>query len=61
MKFMKIKVIKCSSEKYWYNDKIGQEFTVAQSSIRDYYVSDNGRLKGILVCDTELINEKRED
>ena len=61
MKFSKIKIIKSSSEKYWYNDKVGQEFTAVQYSIRDYYVSDNGRLKGILVCDTEVINEKRED
>ena len=61
MKFIKIKVIKSSSEKFWYNDKVGQEFTVVQSSIRDYYVSDDGRLKGILVCDTKVINEKRED
>ena len=28
MKFIKIKVIKSSSEKFWYNDKVGQEFTV---------------------------------
>lgn len=55
-KFTKVKIIQCSSEKYWYSDKIGKEYTVVETSVRDYYVSDNGTVKGILILDLEVIN-----
>ena len=61
MNLIKIKIIKSSSDKYWYIDRIGEEFVVTQTSVRDYYVSDSGKLRGILVCDVEVLNEKRED
>lgn len=49
----KIKVVKCSFENFWYNDKIGQTFTVVEDSVRDYYVLDGGVVRGILIIDVE--------
>lgn len=54
----KIKVIKCSFETYWYNDKIGQEYYIEDYSHRDYYVRINGHLRGILRKDAEFLNKK---
>lgn len=52
----KIKIIKASFRDFWYSDKVGQEFTVVDTGIRDYYVSHGGSLMGILVIDAEIIN-----
>jgi hypothetical protein len=54
----KIKVVKCSFEKFWYSDKIGETFTVVEDSTRDYYVLDGSSLRGILIIDTEPLNKK---
>lgn len=50
----RIRVTKCSHSMFWYNDRIGEEFSVISvSGARDYIVSDkNG---GILIIDAEII------
>jgi hypothetical protein len=44
---IKVKITKCSHEKYWYSDKVGQVFSVVDTSVRDYYVIGE---RGISVC-----------
>lgn len=56
---MKIKIISCSGEKYWYKDSIGKEFTVIDDPKDDntYKIYPNGnyidKSDCIQVCDYE--------
>lgn len=52
---LKIKIVKCSHEKYWYKDKVGETFNVDDVCVRDYYVNVDKSLKGILKIDTEIV------
>jgi len=55
----KIKIVKCSYDKFWYKDFVGQTFIFEYCSTRDYYIRSNkGVLRGILIDDVELIDEK---
>ena len=54
----KIVIVKCSQPMFWYANKIGQEFSVIDTSSRDYYVMNNNSLCSILVIDAELVKEK---
>lgn len=49
----KVRITKCSCDKYWYNDKIGQIFEISDIGVRDYYV--NNGTSGILRIDAELL------
>lgn len=50
----RIRVVKCSQPIFWYNDKIGEEFSVIDiSGARDYIVSE--KKGGILIIDAEII------
>ena len=52
---LKIKIVKCSHEKYWYKDRVGEIFNVDDVCVRDYYVNIDKSLKGILKIDTEIV------
>lgn len=52
---LKIKIVKCSHEKYWYKDRVGEIFNVDDVCVRDYYVNIDKSLKGILKIDTEIL------
>jgi len=52
----KIKILKCSQEKFWYKNNIGDVFDIEYESARDYYIKKpNGRLIGVLIVDSEKI------
>ena len=54
---LRVKIIKCSHDKYWYKDRVGEVFNVDDICVRDYYVRlGKGRsLSGILKIDAEII------
>lgn len=49
----KIEIVKCSSDKYWYNSRVGESFNIHDYGVRDYYVNDNGIVRGILKIDVK--------
>jgi hypothetical protein len=51
---IKIKIVTCQSENYWYCNNIGELFTIDSICVRDYYVNHEGILKGILKKDCEI-------
>jgi len=54
----RIKIIKCSHDKYWYHDKVGEVFSVVDTCVRDYYIkSKNGGNYGVLKIDAEIVSE----
>jgi len=53
---VRVVINKSSSDKYWYNDKIGETFLVEDFGVRDYYVKRDGFIvAGILKIDSEII------
>lgn len=52
---LKIKIVKCSHDKYWYRDRVGEIFNVHDICTRDYYVIIDKRLRGILRIDAEIV------
>jgi hypothetical protein len=50
----RIRITKCSHSMFWYNDRVGEEFSViGMSGARDYIVDD--KKGGILIIDAEII------
>jgi len=49
----RIRITKCSCDKYWYNNKIGQIFDVSDIGVRDYYVKEG--ICGVLRIDAEIL------
>ena len=47
---MKIKIISCEKESFWYSDKIGQEFYSTDYDHRSYQVTPEGGLIRIYDC-----------
>jgi len=43
---MKVKIIKCDDNKYWYHNRIGEIFEVFK--YLDQYLYDNNGIRGIL-------------
>jgi hypothetical protein len=41
---MKVKIIKCSGNEYWYKDKIGKVYKVKKYNDSDYILKSNKRL-----------------
>jgi hypothetical protein len=56
-KYNNIKITSCSFDTFWYNDRIGDIFEIVGYSLRDYYVMDGDRVKGILIKDVVLIKK----
>ena len=55
---LRIKIIKCSHEKYWYNNRVGEIFSVVDECVRDFYVKNqNGTSYGVLKIDAEVVSE----
>jgi len=52
----KIKVINCNNKESWYNDKVGQVFEVHSTTVRDYYIKEDGNVKSVLIKDAEILN-----
>lgn len=54
---LKIKIIKCSHDKFWYKDRVGEVFNVDDVCVRDYYVKlgKGLSLSGILKIDAEIV------
>ncbi len=51
----RVKILKCSQHTFWYNDRIGEEFSVIDVSSRDYYVFEKESSHGILIVDAVII------
>jgi hypothetical protein len=51
----RVKITKCNNKDSWYCDKVGEIFNVDSTSVRDYYIKENGSLKCILVVDAEIV------
>jgi hypothetical protein len=66
---LKIKIIKCSSDAYWYRDNIGKTFVITGNSPMMYGGFGGGEVfndtweivggNGILKEDCEIINENK--
>lgn len=50
----RIKIIECGNKNSWYHDKVGSVFNVESTSVRDYYVKENGTMRCVLVKDAEI-------
>ena len=55
MKELKVKIIKCSNENYWYKDKIGETFDVYDVIQGDYRLKVGLRAFLVLKEDVEII------
>jgi hypothetical protein len=51
---IKIRIVTCQSENYWYCNYVGELFTIDSLCVRDYYVNHEGNLKGILKKDCKI-------
>lgn len=49
-----LKVTKCSFDKSWYKDLVGNLFVIESESVRDYYVIYQNYIRGILKKDADL-------
>jgi hypothetical protein len=54
---LKVKIIKCSHDKFWYKDRIGEIFNVDDVCAREYYVKPGKgfNLSCILKIDAEIV------
>lgn len=54
---IRIKIVKCSFDKHWYKDRIGETFIVEDIRVRDFYVkrSEDGIVAGVLKIDAILV------
>ncbi len=55
---MKVKVVKCGRNNWWYSDKIGEEFEVEDYDKTDFRVIENGHL--LYKEDVEVAKENTE-
>lgn len=56
---MKIKIIKCSEEVFWYSDKIGKTYDVLSIDDNDYFVyRGDGQCGCLSIDDCEIIEEQ---
>lgn len=56
---MKVKVVKCSSESYWYKDRVGEEFDVEDYENHKYNIISGEKEDWIIYkSDCEVIQEK---
>jgi len=50
-KNVRIKILNCSQEKFWYKDNIGDVFDIEYESSRDYYIKTP---KGYLILKVDV-------
>lgn len=61
---MKIKITRCKNEMAWYFDKIGQVFDVDSTSVRDFYIKEEGKdfvSKCVLMSDAEIVDNPKNN
>lgn len=63
---MKVKIVKCSGKNYWYADRVGQTFDVAEAynSYSKYivlYANGEPTIYGIDKCDCEIVKNKNKE
>ncbi len=56
-----LKIKSCSSQFFWYNDKVGKKYEIIDEDKTVYivrYVPDDGKTRGLVEkCDCELITD----
>ncbi len=51
----KIRIVKCSSDKYWYNNRVGELLNIHDICVRNFYIKEDDIIRGILRIDVELV------